>query len=489
MTMFHASDSSLLTDFYELTMAQGYWASDLAERPATFHLYVREAPQDHTRFIAAGLASALDWLEGLAFTEEVVAFLAATRNPAGTPIFQPDFLTWLSGQRLSLDIDAVREGELVTPPTPLLRVSGPLWQAQFVESALLNIINFQSLIATRAAAVCAAAAGGEVLEFGMRRAQGPDGALSASRAAYIGGCAGTSNVLAAKRFGIPLKGTHAHSWVMAFEDEEEAFRRYAMALPDPCVLLVDTYDTERGVERAIRIGKELAQQGRTLAGIRLDSGDLAELARLSRQKLDEAGLHETRIVASNDLDEARIRELVEAGAPIDIWGVGTRMVTSRGASALGGVYKLSSLQDEDGRWRPRIKASETREKASFPGRLQAYRVEQEGSCHACVLADVDEEGVGSHSAISLSGDRIPLPAEAQWVALLQPVMRHGQRVGAPEALSVIRERAAAAWGRYEAGEEPRFGLTPALFRTRETMLDGAFSEASAMSAPRKDRGK
>lgn len=489
MTMFHASDSSLLTDFYELTMAQGYWASKVAERQATFHLYVREAPLEHTRFVAAGLASALDWLEGFAFNEEVTAFLSGVRNALGVPIFQPEFLEWLSGQRLSLDIDAVREGELVTPPTPLLRVSGPLWQAQLVESALLNIINFQSLIATRAAAVCSAADGGEVLEFGMRRAQGPDGAISASRAAYIGGCAGTSNVLAAKRFGIPLKGTHAHSWVMAFEDEEEAFRRYAMALPDPCVLLVDTYDTERGVERAIRIGKELAKEGRTLAGIRLDSGDLAELARRSRQSLDEAGLKDTKIVASNDLDEVRIRELVAARAPIDIWGVGTRMVTSRGASALGGVYKLSSLQDEDGRWRPRIKASESRDKASFPGRLQAYRVEQAGSCHACVLADVDEDSVGALVAFTLSGERFSLPADAQWVALLQPVMRRGQRIGPPEALAVIRERARTAWSRYDAGEAPRFGLTPALYRTRETMLDGAFSDTGDMSAPCEDRGQ
>ncbi len=287
--------------------------------------------------------------------------------------FPKNFLTLIEGMTIDVDIDAIAEGTVVFAHEPLIRVTGPLWQCQWIETALLNLINFQTLIATKAARVCDAAVGQPVLEFGLRRAQGIDGALSASRAAYIGGCAATSNVLAGRLLGIPVKGTHAHSWVMCFDDELAAFDAYAAAMPNNCVFLVDTYDTIEGVRNAIVVGQRLRQSGHQMVGVRLDSGDLAQLSIAARRLLDEAGFENAAIVASNDLDEIEIEKLKQAGATIAVWGVGTNLVTARDQPALGGVYKLAAIQDSDGQWQPRIKLSELPIKTSTPGIQQIRR--------------------------------------------------------------------------------------------------------------------
>ena len=363
---------ALLTDLYQLTMAYGYHQAGIADTEACFHLSYRENPFDGGFAIACGLASVVEYLEGLRFTTDDCAFLAEQKGNDGMPLFSAEFLETLAEMRFELDVTAVPEGTVVFPGEPLLRVIGPIAQCQLVETPLLNIINFQTLIATKAARVCLAADGDPVVEFGLRRAQGPDGGVSASRAAYLGGCSGTSNTIAAMRFGIPAAGTHAHSWVMAFDSEPEAFTAYAGALPNNVTLLVDTYDTLQGVRNAVTAGRLLRERGHRLAGIRIDSGDLAWLSKRAREILDDGGFEDTRIVASNELDEYLIESLKEQGAPIDMWGVGTRLVTAEGQSALGGVYKLSAIRTPGHDWQPRIKVSEQTAKITTPG-LQAVR--------------------------------------------------------------------------------------------------------------------
>src|SRR2546422_1193636 len=326
------SGRALLTDLYQLTMAYGYWRSGRAEREAVFHLFFRDLPFQCGFTLKAGLAPAIEFLRVFQFTEDDLAFLGAIRGNDDQPLFDRGFLDYLGTLRFSCDVDAIPEGTAVFPQEPLLRIQGPILQCQLLETALLNLINFQSLIATKAARVCLAARGEPVLEFGLRRAQGVDGALAASRAAYIGGCAATSNVLAAKLYGIPVRGTHAHSWVMSFDDEREAFRAYAEAMPNNCVFLVDTYDTLEGVRRAVEVGRLLRGRGHEMVGIRLDSGDLAWLSVEARKLLDAAGFPNAVIVASNDLDEHIIVSLKEQGARINVWGVGTKLVTADSAA-------------------------------------------------------------------------------------------------------------------------------------------------------------
>src|SRR5512147_560182 len=276
---------ALATDLYQLTMAQAYRHSGRAEEEAVFHLFFRRNPFGGGFAVACGLARALDFLEGFHFTAEDVAYLAGLAGNDGRPLFDPGFLRELGGLRLRCDVDAVPEGTVVFPYEPLVRVSGPILHAQLVETGLLNFVNFETLIATKAARMCLAARGDEVVDFGLRRAQGPDGGLGASRAAYVGGCSATSNVLAGRLFGLPVKGTHAHSWVMAFDTEAEAFEAWAQAQPNNGVFLVDTYDTLQGVRSAVEVGKWLAERGHRLGGIRLDSGDLAYLSIEARKIL------------------------------------------------------------------------------------------------------------------------------------------------------------------------------------------------------------
>lgn len=363
---------SLLTDLYQITMGYGYWKHNMHEQEAVFNLYFRKNPFGGTYSIVAGLQTLIEFINNFHITIDDADYLATLTGSDGKPLFDKDYLTYLVGMEFVGDIDAIPEGTVVFPHEPLIRVKAPLIQAQWLETALLNIINFQTLIATKAHRICEVAKG-PVLEFGLRRAQGIDGGLSASRAAYIGGCAGTSNVLAGKEFGIPVKGTHAHSWVMSFDTEKEAFNAYAEAMPNNSIMLVDTYGTISGIKAAIEVGHKLRAQGADLVGIRLDSGDLAELSLQARKMLDDAGFPATKIAASNDLNEKSIAALKKAGAKIDLWGVGTKLATAYDQPALGGVYKLGAIQNENGAWRKKIKLSSTPEKSSNPGAQNVAR--------------------------------------------------------------------------------------------------------------------
>jgi nicotinate phosphoribosyltransferase len=433
---------ALLTDLYQLTMACGYWKAGVSDREAVFHLTYRRPPFRGGYAIAAGIAPALAYLERFRFTADDVAYLGTLRDAKDAPLFPQGFLDYLRDMKFSCTVDAVPEGSLVFPHEPILRVRGPILQAQLVETPLLTLINFQTLVATKATRVCAAARGMPVIEFGLRRAQGIDGGLSASRAAYIGGCAATSNVLAGKLLGIPVRGTHAHSWVMFHEDELESFRAYAAAMPGNCTFLVDTYDTLSGVKNAITVGRELRAKGHELAGIRLDSGDLAHLSIEARRLLDEGGFPNARIVASNDLDENLISNIIEQGAKIDVWGVGTKLVTAYDQPALGGVYKLGAVRDERGVWREAIKLSEQPIKISNPGVLQVRRLVKNGELVGDVIYD-SEHGCASPCSIHdiedpLRGPYTPVHDTA--TDLLVPIMERGTALPLPD-LHAARGRA------------------------------------------------
>ena len=378
---------ALLTDLYQLTMAYGYWDHGMAERDSVFHLFFRRAPFGGAHAVCAGLGPAIEYLAALRFADDDLAYLDSLR------LFRPAFLDYLREFRFTCSVDAVPEGRVVFAHEPLVRVEGPLLAAQLVETPLLALLNYQTLIATKAARVCQAAGDAQVLEFGLRRAQGFDGGMAAARAAWIGGVAATSNVLAGKMFGIPVRGTHAHSWVMAHADELAAFRAYVKSMPTNATLLVDTYDTEAGVQHAITVGHELRAAGHELRAIRLDSGDLAHLSIEARRALDAAGFPDTKIVASNDLDETLIANLREQGARIDVWGVGTRLVTGDTQAALGGVYKLGAIRDGAG-WRDTIKVSEQPIKVSNPGVLGVRRLWSGGALVGDVVYDV-ERGASS----------------------------------------------------------------------------------------------
>lgn len=360
---------TLLTDFYELTMMQGYFRNNASER-VVFDLFYRQNPDDGGYAVCAGLAQVIDYIKKLHFDYEDIDYLRSL----GT--FSEDFLDYLASFHFTGDIYAIPEGTVIFPMEPLVKVVAPIMEAQLIETALLNLINHQSLIATKAARVCYAARGGGVMEFGLRRAQGPDAGTFGARAAVIGGCIGTSNVICAKEFGIPALGTHAHSWIMSFGDELTAFRRYASLYPDNTTLLVDTYDTLRsGVPHAIQVFQELREKDRVPAkyGIRLDSGDLAYLSKKARKMLDDAGFPDASICASSDLDEYLIDSLLSQGACIDSWGVGTNLITSKTTPAFGGVYKLAAVE-ENGTMTPKIKLSENPVKITNPGNKTVYRI-------------------------------------------------------------------------------------------------------------------
>lgn len=450
----YRSSLALVTDLYELTMACGYWRQGLVDHEAVFHLVFRNQPFGGGFTVTAGLGYALDYLSELRFTGEDLDYLATLLGDDGKALFPPEFLSFLGDFALRCDIDAVPEGTVVFPQQPLLRVSGPLWQAQILESALLNIVNFQSLIATKAARVCLAARGEPVLEFGLRRAQGFDGAIAAARAAFIGGCAATSNVLAGRLLGIPVKGTHAHSWVMAFASEVEAFAAWAEAMPNNAVFLVDTYDSLEGVRHAIDVGRTLRARGYRLSGIRLDSGDLAYLSREARKLLDAAGFADTRIVSSNDLDERVIASLEEQDAAIDVWGVGTRLVTAYDQPALGGVYKLSAIRAPGGRWQHKVKLSEQRAKVSTPGRLQVRRFAVGGELVGDAIWD-ELLGLPPDEVVivdPLDHTRRKHLAQNDSVGdLLVPVIRGGRAVYVSPPLAAIQQRVREQLASFHAG--------------------------------------
>ena len=441
--------SGLITDLYQLTMAAGYWQQGLAQRRAVFHLYFRRAPFGGDYAVACGLESALNLLAEWRFDADDLDYLASQTGNDGKPLFRADFLRALGELRFTCDVHAVPEGTPVFPQQPMLRVEGPLWQAQVVETALLSLINFQTLIATKASRICRAADGDPVLEFGLRRAHGLDGGHSASRAAYVGGCVATSNVWAGRRYGIPIGGTHAHSWVQSFPSEVDAFRAYAEVMPNNCTLLVDTYKTERGIDRAVEGLKELQLDGHHPIGLRLDSGDLAVLSRLARSRLDAAGLNEVRVVASNDLDEHRIRDLKAQGAAIDVWGVGTRLVTGHGQGALGGVYKLAALEDAEGVLQDRVKISEDPIKSSLPGIQQIRRLQGTDGPVADLLYSTDRPLPAVPDVLDRRGRSlqiVPDTVPGGGKDLLQPVLRGGQPVGETPRLMDIRSHAMEAVG-------------------------------------------
>ena len=435
--------SALTTDLYEVTMACGYWKAGVSDYDAAFHVTFRENPFDGQFTVACGLATAIDFLRSLRFTETEVAYLATQRGNDGKPLFNSSFLDYMRDLQLTCDIDAIPEGTLVFPNEPLIRVVGPIIQCQLLETALLNILNFQSLIATKAARVCLAAGNDAVIEFGLRRAQGVDGGLTAARAAYIGGCAGTSNLQAGERFGIPVSGTQAHSWIMFFETEVQAFQTYARAMPNNCVFLVDTYDSLEGVRHAIEVARQLRKEGHEIVGVRLDSGDRVALSIEARRMLDQAGFANAKIVCSGDLDEFAIADMKQRGAKIDIWGVGTKLSTGQPDAALGGIYKLGAIRRPGGEWQYRIKFSEESAKASCPGSLQVRRFRgQDGRFIADAIYEIDHGSSEPCEIVNLLTEQTTeIPENTAYSDLLVPILRGGQLVYRVPNIEASRENA------------------------------------------------
>ncbi len=438
--------SGLMTDLYELTMMQGYRRYE-KDVPVVFDVFFRSQPWNGGYSVFAGLDDVLTLLENLDFSDDEISWLESTGR------FDAGFLSDLSEFSFSGDVYSMPEGTIVFPGEPLLRVHARLSEAQLVESAILNLINFQSLVATKSARIVTATHQGTVLEMGMRRAQGPDGALSASRAAYIGGAAGTSNTFASYVFDIPVRGTMAHSWVMSFETEREAFERYADLYPDSCIFLIDTYDTlKSGIENAIAVGKRLREQGKSF-GVRLDSGDLQYLSERCRRRLDEAGFPDAKIAASNELDERIISQLIADEAPIDLWGVGTVMVTGGDQASFPGVYKLAARQTA-GTMQPVMKMSDTPEKASNPGVKQVYRFFREENGPAADLITLDghppdtTKPVTFHHPVS-EVQRFTLQPCEEVRPLIEPVMKGGKRLQERQALTKLRARMISELSRFD----------------------------------------
>jgi len=432
---------ALFTDLYQLTMAYGYWKVGYDKIDSVFHHFFRRTPFHGGFTIACGLAPLIEFIQNFHFSDDDIDYLSGLKTPDNQLLFEEAFLSYLKNMRFTGDIDAIPEGTVVFPYEPLLRIRAPLIECQILETVILNLLNFSTLIATKAARVCLAAKDDPVLEFGARRAQGIDGALSASRAAHIGGCYATSNVLAGKLYGIPVRGTHSHSWVMAFSDELEAFRAYAEAMPNNCVFLVDTYDTLDGVKRAIEVGLWLRERGKKLLGIRLDSGDLADLSIKSRQMLDEAGFKDAYIVASNELNETIISELKRQGAQIGIWGVGTHLITAYDQPALDGVYKLSAIRDASGKWVHKMKLSEQQTKMSNPGVLQVKRFLRNGLHAGDVIYDIHLGLEKTPCAVDPFDSTKEQLFNREYTSedLLVPIFREGKCIYASPSLQEIRE--------------------------------------------------
>ena len=433
---------TLLTDLYEMTMMQGYFKNN-NNRTVVFDAFYRTNPSDGGYAICAGVEQVIEYIENLHFDDDDINYLRSLH------IFDEDFLAYLADFHFSGDIYAVPEGSVIFPREPLIKVIAPIMEAQLIETAILNIMNHQCLIATKAARVCYAAAGDGVMEFGLRRAQGPDSGTYGARAAIIGGCKGTSNVLAGQMFDVPVLGTHAHSWIMSFPDEYTAFKEYARLYPNACTLLVDTYDTlSSGIPNAIRVFTEMRQAGTPLTnyGIRMDSGDLAYLSKKVRRMLDDAGFEDAVISASNDLDEYLIQSLKSQGATITSWGVGTNLITSKDCPAFGGVYKLAAISDNDGNFIPKIKLSENTEKVTNPGNKTFYRVydKENGKIKADLICLADETfDVSEEMTLfdpnepwkktTLSGDSYTM------TEMLVPVIQDGKRIyNTPSVMEIQR---------------------------------------------------
>ncbi len=481
LTQIYRPSLTLLTDLYQITMAYGYWKNGLAEREAVFHLFFRKNPFQGGYAIAAGLELATSFLNQFGFSDDDLAFLATLTGNDDQPLFEPEFLQFLKDTPFSCEVDAIPEGTLAFPHEPLLRIRGPLYQGQLIETPLLTMVNFQTLIATKAARICRAAKGDSVLEFGLRRAQGIDGGLSASRAAYLGGCNATSNVLAGKLFGIPVKGTHAHAWVMSFDTELESFEAYARAMPNNSVFLVDTYNTLEGIKNAIKVGIKLREQGYEMAGIRLDSGDLAQLSIDSRKLLDDAGFPDAVVVASNDLNDHIIEDLKAKGAKIGVWGVGTKLATSYDQPALGGVYKLAAIRNEAGEWDFKVKLSEQLIKVSNPGLLQVRRYTRNGKPVADMLYNEEQDVHSDYLMDPMeAGTSVLLPEYDDHEDLLVPVFRNGKQVYQHPSLQEVRDHCQqqlSVWDdrilRLKSPETYPMGLEEDLYKLKMSLIEKA----------------
>ena len=483
LSRIYRENLGLATDLYQLTMSYGYWKTGAHTKRAVFNLFFRRNPFQGGYSISCGLTYVIDYLRHFQFDASDLDYLAGLTGNDDRPLFDAGFLEYLGEMEFSCDVDAIPEGTVVFPHEPLLRITGPIVQCQILETALLCVMNFQTLIATKASRIAGAAGDDPVLEFGLRRAQGLDGALSASWAAHIGGCSATSNVLAGKIFGIPVKGTHAHSWIMSFDEELEAFQRYAEAMSNNCVFLVDTYDTIEGVKKAIEVGEWLRVKGHKMVGIRLDSGDLAQLSIDARALLDASGFDEAAIVASNDLDERLLGELKGKGGRVNVWGIGTKLVTADGQPALGGVYKLSAVRSQaEDSWSYRVKLSEQTIKISNPGVQQVRRFCRDGKAIGDVIYDVDlgiaDEAVSVDPADA--DTRRKLGADASHEDLLTPIFRDGRQVYEEPSVNDIRKRASDQRSLFQP-ETLRFddpspylvGLEENLFELKARLIDEA----------------
>lgn len=441
---------TMLTDLYQLTMMYGYYKNGMTRNEAVFDVFFR--PRDNVSYaVVAGLESVITYINNLHFSDEDIDYLRSLN------LFDESFLTELSSMHFTGEIYAIPEGTVVFPYEPLLRVRAPIMQAQLVETALLTFINHQTLIATKASKVCYAATGDSVMEFGLRRAQGPDAGIYGARAAIIGGCNATSNVMTGQMFDIPVCGTHAHSWVMSFPDEISAFRAYAETFPNSCMLLVDTFDTLRsGVPNAITVFNELREKGYKPVGIRLDSGDLAYLSKRARKMLDDAGFPDVSICASSDLDEKVIRDLKMQGACINSWGVGTRLITAEDSPALGGVYKLSA-EVIDGKIIPKIKLSDTLAKITNPGYKKIFRLYDADGMAIADLIALDHEHIDSSKPLTIFDPLQPYKRmtlmDYSARELLVPVFIDGKQVYTSPSVHSIQEYAqkelATIWDEYK----------------------------------------
>jgi nicotinate phosphoribosyltransferase len=471
---------TLLTDLYELTMVGGYLMNGKENQRANFDYFFRKIPDEGGYCIAAGLEQLIDYIKNIKFKTEDLDYLE------NLDLFPPKVLKYLEKFRFNGDLLAVPEGTVVFPYEPIIRVTAPLPEAQFVESALLNIMNFQSLIATKASRVCTAAEGDPVIEFGLRRAHGADAAIGAARASFIGGAQATSNVLAGKLFDIPVRGTLAHSWVESFSSELEAFKAYCQVYPQGCILLVDTYDTlKSGVPNAIKIGKALKGLGKgDLIGIRLDSGDLAYLSKEARKMLDREGFEKTKIFASSDLDEWIIESIKKQRGRIDSWGVGTKLVTAFSTPSLGGVYKLTAIQ-ENGWMQPKIKLSDNPEKITNPGLKKVIRFFDDAGMMRGDVMFLEEESLENkplrvyHPTIP-HVSKIYSPKTAR-KELLVPVFKEGKLVYPKPSLRKIQETCrinldhlACEFKRFKNPHIYHVSLSKQLIKTKRDLLRGAF---------------
>lgn len=431
-------DWALYTDLYQLTMAQAYIAAGKGHMHSAFTMHFRDYPFQGGYAVACGMAQLAQIMDEYHFSDSDISYLASLDAPSGGKLFTKDFLEYLADLELSININAVPEGTIVFPNEPLVVVTGPIVQCQMIETALLNAINFQTLVATKASRVCHAAQGAPVTEFGLRRAQG-EGGIWASRAAYIGGCVGTSNVLAGKLFDIPVSGTHSHSWVMSFPTEIEAFREYARISPNNCSLLVDTYNVKEGIKAAIEVAHEMEERGDHLSAIRIDSGDLSWLAKMAREMLDEAGLEDVKIMLTNDLDERTIGSILDEGAPVDLWGVGTKLATAYDQPALGGIYKLSAISEDEGAtWTGKLKISESVAKMTIPGILNVRRYTgRDGKLAGDMVFDMDAPGNDDLIIDPVDPLRQKRLAGLEHEDLLTPLIEDGKIV--PDAVTSATE--------------------------------------------------